>query len=95
MDFMLTEQQKMMKKLFAEFAEKEVKPVSYTHLYRKKDKDEEKRRPTFDLTNKEYEFKPIYTEEELAEIERQEEEERENDWINDDIDFDEYDKYYD
>ena len=33
--------------------------------------------------------------EELAEIERQEEEERENDWINNDIDFDEYDKYYD
>ena len=66
-----------------------------TKNYRKKDKDEEKRRPTFDLTNKEYEFKPIYTEEELAEIERQEEEERENDWINDDIDFDEYDKYYD
>ncbi|MEI3116914.1 MAG: transcription termination factor NusA [Merdibacter sp.] len=65
-----------------------------TKNYRKKDKDEEKRRPTFDLTNKEYEFKPIYTEEELAEIER-EEEERENDWINDDIDFDEYDKYYD
>ena len=24
-----------------------------------------------------------------------EEEERENDWINNDIDFDEYDKYYD
>ena len=63
--------------------------------FRKKDKDEEKRRPTFDFTNKEYEFKPIYTEEELEEIERQEEEERENDWINDDIDFDEYDKYYD
>lgn len=33
-----------------------------TKNYRKKDKDEEKRRPTFDLTNKEYEFKPIYTE---------------------------------
>lgn len=62
---------------------------------RKKDKEEEKRRPTFDFANKEYEFKPIYTEEELEEIERQEEEERENDWINDDIDFDEYDKYYD
>ena len=48
-----------------------------------------------DPSNLEYEFKPIYTEEELAEIERQEEEERENDWINNDIDFDEYDKYYD
>lgn len=32
---------------------------------RKKDKEEEKRRPTFDFANKEYEFKPIYTEEEL------------------------------
>ena len=28
MDFMLTEQQKMMKKLFSEFAEKEVKPLA-------------------------------------------------------------------
>ena len=61
---------------------------------KKNDRDEEKRRPTFDPSNLEYEFKPIYTEE-LAEIERQEEEERENDWINNDIDFDEYDKYYD
>ena len=62
---------------------------------KKNERDEEKRRPTFDPSNLEYEFKPIYTEEELAEIERQEEEERENDWINNDIDFDEYDKYYD
>ena len=66
-----------------------------TKNYRKKDKDEEKRRPTFDLTNKEYEFKPIYTEEELAEIEREEREIEESDWIHDEIDFDEYDKYYD
>ena len=29
MDFMLTEQQQMMKKLFAEFAEKEVKPLAH------------------------------------------------------------------
>ena len=28
MDFMLTEQHKMMKKLFAEFAEKDVKPLA-------------------------------------------------------------------
>ena len=28
MDFMLTEQQQMMKKLFAEFAEKDVKPLA-------------------------------------------------------------------
>jgi butyryl-CoA dehydrogenase len=29
MDFMLTEQQQMMKKLFAEFAEKDVKPLAH------------------------------------------------------------------
>ena len=52
------------------------------------------RKPTFDL-KKEYEMKPIYSEEELEEIARQEEEELENDWINEDIDFDEYDEYYD
>ena len=40
-------------------------------------------------------MKPIYSEEELEEIARREEEERENDWIHDDIDFDEYDEYYD
>lgn len=56
--------------------------------------EEEVRKPTFDL-KKDYEMKPIYSEEELEEIARREEEERENDWINDDIDFDEYDKYYD
>ena len=40
-------------------------------------------------------MKPIYSEEELEEIERKKLEEEENDWIHDDIDFDEYDKYYD
>ena len=52
------------------------------------------RKPTFDL-KKEYDMKPIYSEEELEEIARKEEEELENDWINEDIDFDEYDEYYD
>ena len=33
-------------------------------------------------------------EEELEEIERAQREEEENDWIHDEIDFDEYDKYY-
>ncbi|MGN1343480.1 MAG: transcription termination/antitermination protein NusA, partial [Traorella sp.] len=56
--------------------------------------EEIERKPTFDL-KKEYDMKPIYSEEELEEIARREEEERENDWINDDIDFDEFDKYYD
>lgn len=62
---------------------------------RRKDEDEPKRKATFDLSKKDYELKPIYTEEELEEIARQEAEERENDWINDDdIDFDEYEEYY-
>ena len=37
----------------------------------------------------------LYTEEELAEIAAAEEEELESNWINEDIDFDEYDEYYD
>ncbi len=40
-------------------------------------------------------MKPIYSEEELAEIERaQSVKIEESDWIHDEIDFDEYDKYY-
>lgn len=62
--------------------------------YKKHEEKEERRRPTFDLKQKDYEMKPIYSEEELAEIEREEREMEENDWIHDDIDFDEYDKYY-
>ena len=58
------------------------------------DDKEERRRPTYDLSNKDYGMKPIYTEEELAEIEQEEYEEEENSWINEDIDFDEYDEYY-
>lgn len=50
--------------------------------------------PTYD-PNQNNVLKPIYTEEELAEIEANERREAENDWINDDIDFDEYDEYYD
>lgn len=60
----------------------------------KRVEEEPKRKPTFDLNKKDYELKPIYTEEELEEIARQEAEEQEKDWINDDIDFDEFDKYY-
>lgn len=56
--------------------------------------EDEVRKPTFDL-KKDYDMKPIYSEEELEEIARREEEEKNNDWINDDIDFDEYDEYYD
>lgn len=52
-------------------------------------------KPTHNPNQKDYDLKPIYTEEELAEIEAQKAEEEENDWINEDIDFDEYDEYYD
>ena len=58
------------------------------------EKEEPRRKATFDLSKKDYEMKPIYSQEELDEIARQEAEEAENDWINDDIDFDEYDEYY-
>lgn len=61
---------------------------------RNEEKEEPRRKATFDLSKKDYEMKPIYSEEELEEIARQEAEEQEKDWINDEIDFDEFDKYY-
>ena len=61
--------------------------------YDKYEEKEERRKPTFDLNKKDYEMKPIYSEE-VAEIEREEREIEESDWIHDEIDFDEYDKYY-
>ncbi len=65
---------------------------------RKKKDDEDRRLRAEDLNKKEYDedVKPTYSEEELEEIRQQEEELEENSWINDDdIDFDEYDEYYD
>lgn len=59
------------------------------------EKEETRRKATFDLNKKDYGMKPIYSEEELEEIEREQIEEEENDWIHDDIDFDEFDEYYD
>ena len=57
---------------------------------------EERRRPTYDISKKDYEMKPIYSDEELAEIEAEFEDEESRSWIHDDdIDFDEYDEYYD
>lgn len=61
---------------------------------REKEKDKEERKATFDLKDKDYELKPIYSEDELNEIELTQKEEEEKDWINNEIDFDEYDKYY-
>lgn len=59
-----------------------------------REKDEPRRKATFDLSKKDYELKPIYSEEELEEIEKSQSEIEQNDWINDEIDFDEFDKYY-
>ena len=59
-------------------------------------KDEERRLSNKILKkDKDYELRPIYSEQELEEIALNEELEEANSWIEDDIDFDEYDSYYD
>ncbi|MEG0264332.1 MAG: transcription termination factor NusA [Erysipelotrichaceae bacterium] len=81
-----------------QFAEKttkqEEKPARPKYRKFEEKKEEEHRKPTFDLSKKDYDYKPIYSEDELAEIARQEEEEKQKDWINDEIDFDEFDEFY-
>ncbi|MEG0330385.1 MAG: transcription termination/antitermination protein NusA, partial [Longicatena sp.] len=62
--------------------------------YDEREKEEIHRKPTFDLSGKDYEMKPIYSAEELDEIAKSQKETEENDWIHDEIDFDEFDKYY-
>lgn len=44
---------------------------------------------------KDYEIKPEYTDEELEAIRLRDEEEKAKSWIEDEIDFDEFDEYYD
>lgn len=87
------------KSKFEELADAKTKQepaVAAKPKYKKyEEKEEPRRKTTFDLNKKDYGMKPIYSEEELAEIEREQMEEEENDWIHDDIDFDEYDEYYD
>ena len=79
------------------FAEVSNKPAEVAPKKRRKKKDDEDRRlRSEDLEmGKDYEFQPEYTEEELEEIALAQEEEENDTWINDDIDFDEYDEYYD
>lgn len=72
----------------------EEKPQVRRH---KKKTEDDRRVRAEDLEKKEYsdDFKPVYSEEELEEIEAMEAEEEENSWINDDdIDFDEYEDLY-
>ena len=86
------------KSKFEDFADASKKEESKPEAKRRKKKDDEDRRVRAeDLEKKEYDekFKPVYSDEELEEIEAREMEEEENSWINDDdIDFDEYEDYY-
>ena len=86
------------KSKFEDFANASKKEEAKPETKRRKKKDDEDRRVRAeDLEKKEYDekFKPVYSDEELEEIEAQEMEEEENSWINDDdIDFDEYEDYY-
>ena len=86
------------KSKFEEFADGSKKEETQTATKKRRKKDDEDRRVRAeDLEKKEYDekFKPVYSEEELEEIEAAEAEEEENSWINDDdIDFDEYEDYY-
>ncbi len=85
------------KSKFEDLADASKKEEKVEFKKRKKKDDEDRRLRAEDLTKKEYsdDFKPVYSDEELEEIEAQAAEEEENSWINDDdIDFDEYDDYY-
>ena len=85
------------KSKFEDFADASKKEDAKVETKRRKKKDDEDRRVRAeDLEKKEYDekFKPVYSDEELEEIEAIEAEEEENSWINDDIDFDEYEDYY-
>ena len=86
------------KSKFEDFADSSKKEETKTETKRRRKKDDEERRVRAeDLEKKEYDekFKPVYSDEELEEIEAIEAEEEENSWINDDdIDFDAYDDYY-
>ena len=83
---------------FEEFAGTGKKEENTPAKKRKKKDDVERRVRAEDLEKKEYtdDVKPFYSQEELDEIEALEQEEEDRSWINDDdIDFDEYEEYYD
>ena len=63
---------------------------------KKADVEEERRLSDLELRKeKDYEIKPIYTDEELEKIKELEEVDESNTWIEDEIDFDEFEEYYD
>lgn len=75
-------------------ASREAAPVKKRY----KDKDRDREEPKIDvveiLKHKDYDIKPEYTPEELEEIRAQQEAEQASSWIEDEIDFDQFDDYY-
>lgn len=83
---------------FEKFAEKTtvVEDTRPKRDFKKKFKsEEEERRVRLNIKDLQYEVMPEYSEEELEEIKRNEMLEKESEWYNNDIDYDEYDEYYD
>lgn len=63
---------------------------------RRKAEEEDRRKRDAEIRKeKEYEIKPEYSEEELEEIRRQEELDELSTWVEEDIDFDEFEDFYD
>lgn len=72
----------------------EVKAKPRRRSFEEEEEEKPRRKSTFDLQNSTYDLKPIYSTTELEEIASVQKQEAEKDWINDEIDFDEYDEYY-
>ncbi len=71
-------------------------PESKEFKKRKFIKEDERKLRSKDLKrDKDYELKPVYSEEELEEIRKNQELEDASTWIQEDIDFDEYEEYED
>lgn len=81
---------------FEEIADGSHRKQEQAKKKKRKKEDEERKLRASELRSKGYDFKVEYSEDELYEIEAMQEEEESNSWIEDDeIDFDEYDAYYD
>ncbi|MEG0328766.1 MAG: transcription termination factor NusA, partial [Erysipelothrix sp.] len=76
-------------------APKQQEPAARRRYNKRDNREEEKPVNTSELLKEmEYEIVPEYTEEELLEVKKREQAE-ENSWYEEEIDFDEYDDYYD
>ena len=82
---------------FENFADASHKEENEPKKWKKKPEDVKKQDDEEQKTTVKQQFeqmKPIYSEEELAEIEEEEEYEDESRW-DDDVDYEDFDKYYD